>query len=170
MRVRPILVPLALLHGCADPGPPTDTAPGAATVVRVVDGDTLVVDIGGHDETVRLVGIDTPETHRPNTPVECFGPEAAAHLAELLPDGTAVRLERDVEPRDQYGRLLAYVYRRSDGVLVNEAMARDGYAAALTIPPNVAREAVIAAAVVEARNGDRGLWAACGGPHEEIRG
>ena len=90
-----------------------DGPPGAATVVRAVDGDTLVVTLAtGGTETVRLIGVDTPETVAPRRPVECFGPEAAAALAALVPPGTEVRLSRDVEPRDRYDRLLAYVHRR----------------------------------------------------------
>lgn len=134
-----------------------------ATVVRVVDGDTIVVDIDGHDEHVRLIGIDTPETVKPNTPVECFGPEASAHTKELLPPGTAVRLERDVEARDDYDRLLAYVYRAEDGLFVNLAIVSDGYAALLTFPPNVAHVDEFVAAARDAEAHDLGLWAACRG-------
>ena len=110
---------------------------------------------------MRLIGIDTPESVDPRTPVECFGKEAAAHLAELIPVGTDVRLVRDVEARDRYGRLLAYVYRASDDLFVNLAMARDGYAAQATFPPNVAHVEDITRAVAEARDAGRGLWSAC---------
>ena len=93
------------------PPAPTARRPGqSARGHRVVDGDTIDVELGGHAERVRLLGIDTPETDEPGKPVQCYGKEAsAAHQAELLPAGTAVRLERDVEARDRYGRLLAYV-------------------------------------------------------------
>ena len=137
-----------------------------ARVVRVVDGDTLVVHIGGDDERVRLIGIDTPESVKPETPVECWGKEASATTAELLPKGTAVRLERDAEARDAYDRLLAYVRRATDGLLVNVELARRGAADALTIEPNTAYRSEIAAAVADARAAGRGLWAVCGGPHE----
>ena len=73
----------------------------------------------GRDERVRLIGIDTPETVDPRKPVQCFGKEASDHTKALLPAGTAVRLERDAEARDRYDRLLAYVYRASDGLFVN---------------------------------------------------
>ncbi len=146
----------------ADSGP---TGPGSveanATVERVVDGDTLVVDIDGSRERVRLIGIDTPESVKPNSPVECFGKEASAHAAELLPDGTPVRLVLDVEERDRYDRVLAYVYRADDGLFVNLAMATDGYAGVLTYPPNVAHTDQFRAAVADARSAGRGLWAAC---------
>ena len=138
--------------------------PGAATVVRVVDGDTLVARLGGRNENVRLVGVDTPETKDPRKPVQCFGEEAAQHLGALLPKGEAIRLERDVEPRDHFGRLLAYVYRRRDGLFVNLDLAAGGYASALTIPPNTAHTGEFVAAVRSARSAGEGLWGACGGP------
>ena len=131
------------------------------TVERVVDGDTVVVHLGGRDEHVRLIGIDTPETVDPRRPVQCFGKEASNRTKALLPKGTAVRLERDVEARDRYGRLLAYVYRVEDGTFVNLALAEEGYAQSLTIPPNVAYADRFAAAVADARRAGRGLWGAC---------
>jgi micrococcal nuclease len=155
-------------RGSGTAGRTTDPAAGEATVQRVVDGDTLVVRLGPEDETVRLIGIDTPETHKPNTPVECFGPEAAARLAELLPDGAVVRLERDVEERDRYGRLLAYVHRVPDGVFVNHELVAGGFAAPLRIAPNVARTDELAEAAGTARREARGLWARCGGGHEPL--
>lgn len=134
-------------------------------VVRVVDGDTLVVAVPGTgDEKVRLIGIDTPESVDPRRPVECFGKEASSRLAELLPEGTEVRLERDVEGRDRYGRLLAYVYRAGDGTFVNLAMAEEGFAQPLSIPPNVAYAARFTAAAAAARDAGRGLWSACPDP------
>jgi micrococcal nuclease len=145
-----------------------DAAPveaGEATVTRVVDGDTIVARLGDEDETIRLIGIDTPETKRPGTPVECFGPEASARMAELLPEGTVVRLERDVEERDRYGRLLAYVHRRTDDLFVNRAMAAEGFAGPSRVPPNVTRTDELAEAVADARAAGRGLWARCGGGH-----
>jgi micrococcal nuclease len=132
-------------------------------VVEVVDGDTIDVEVAGRTEHVRLIGIDTPETKDPRTPVECFGAEASARTAELLPPGTEVRLVSDVEERDRYDRLLAYVYRVDDGLFVNLALAREGYADQLTIAPNVAHTAELRAAISEARREQRGLWPACGG-------
>ena len=135
--------------------------PAAITVVRVVDGDTLVAHLPGGDETVRLIGIDTPETVDPRKPVQCFGKEASHRTADLLPRGTAIRLERDVEGRDRYGRLLAYVYRVADGAFVNLTLAEEGYAQPLTIPPNVAYADRFAASAAETRAAGRGLWGAC---------
>lgn len=134
---------------------------GQAQVVRVVDGDTIVVRLGGTEEKVRLLGIDTPESVDPRSPVQCFGKEASAHTAALLPPGTKVRLVRDVEARDRYSRLLAYVYRDDDGAFVNLQLAQEGYAAVLTYPPNVAHAAEITAAAAAARDAGRGLWSAC---------
>ena len=135
--------------------------PGATTVVRVVDGDTIVARLPSGEERVRLIGIDTPESVDPRAPVECFGKEASARTAALLPEGTEIRLERDVEGRDRYGRLLAYVYRAGDGTFVNLALAEEGYAQPLSIPPNVAYASRFSAAAAAAREAGRGLWSAC---------
>jgi micrococcal nuclease len=143
----------------------TAAAPGQADVVRVVDGDTIVVRIAGQaaDERVRLIGIDTPEAVDPRTPVMCFGAEASARARELVPEGTRVQLVRDVEPRDRYNRLLAYVYRADDGLFVNLVMVEEGFAAVSTYPPNVAHTEAFTAAAAAARAEGRGLWGACGG-------
>ncbi len=154
---------MALACAACGGGSPGDPAPGAgqAVVKRVVDGDTIVVHVGGRDERVRLIGIDTPETVDPRKPVQCFGKEASDHTKALLPAGTVVRLERDAEARDRYDRLLAYVYRESDGLFVNLELARDGYAQLLTIPPNVTYVDELRAAVADARHEGRGLWSSC---------
>ena len=145
----------------APPGGPTAAAVETNAVIdHVVDGDTVDVRIDGRTERVRLIGINTPETKDPRRPVECYGPEASALTSLLLPAGTGVRLERDVEARDDYGRLLAYV-RRSDGLFVNLELARQGAAVVLSIRPNTAFAAVIAVAADEARRARRGLWGAC---------
>jgi micrococcal nuclease len=128
------------------------------TVTRVTDGDTIVV---GGSIRVRLIGMDTPETHDPRTSVQCFGPEASRRTSELLPAGTPVRLVYDVDRTDRYGRTLAYVYRLSDGVFVNIALVRDGFAQVATYPPNVAHVDEIRAAEAEAREAGRGLWGDC---------
>ena len=122
-------------------------------VERVVDGDTFVL-IGG--ERVRLIGIDTPESVHPEKPVEPFGREASAYLKKLV-EGKGVRLEFDVQDRDRYGRLLAYVYL-GDGTFVNAEIVRNGYAAVLTVPPNVTHAEEFLALQREAREGRRGLW------------
>ena len=137
---------------------------GAATVIRVVDGDTIRADIGGTEESIRLIGLDTPETHGRGGLRECFGEEASRYVETLIPPGTPIRLARDVEARDRYGRLLAYVYRADDDLFVNLDLAVEGYAAPLTFPPNVAHTDRFVRAAAEARAAGRGLWGACGGP------
>ena len=140
-------------------GEATATLPAGidVPVERVVDGDTLVA----ADERVRLIGVDTPESVDPRRPVQCFGREASAYLSALLPPGTPVRLVGDVEQRDRYDRLLAYVYRVSDGMFVNAEMLRRGYAQVLTVPPNVAHADRFVALASDARRAGRGLWSAC---------
>src|SRR5439155_22738668 len=135
--------------------------PGGATAERLVDGDTIVVHLGGRRERVRLIGIDTPESVKPDTPVQCFALEASGRTKALLPKGTPVRLVRDVEARDRYRRLLAYVYRVRDGLFVNLALVREGYASPYTFPPNVAHTSEFVAAAAEARTVGRGLWSRC---------
>jgi len=167
MRRVPVLlalVLLALVPACSEPSPrSSDKGTGRATVVRPVDGDTLIVDVDGQEERLRLIGIDTPESVAEDRPVECYGPESKDRTADLLPSGTEVRLERDVEARDKYDRLLAYVTRAEDDVLVNLLLVEEGMAEAQSYPPNTARQAQLEAAEQEARAAGRGLWGACGG-------
>ncbi|HVE95114.1 MAG TPA: thermonuclease family protein [Acidimicrobiales bacterium] len=161
---RTIAVVLAFiaLAGCGRTAAAPQMGPGEGVVTKHVDGDTLHVTIANRDETVRFIGIDTPETHGRGGLRECFGKEASARTAKLLPLGTRVRLVRDVEARDRYRRLLAYVYRAADDLFVNLELARQGYAAVLTYPPNVAHTAEFVAAAAEARAQNRGLWQRCG--------
>jgi micrococcal nuclease len=132
----------------------------SARVVRVVDGDTIVVSIDGREDRVRYIGIDTPESVKPGTPVQCYAKRASKENARLVA-GREVRLVADAEARDRYGRRLAYVYRSGDGLLVNLELARAGYARPLTIAPNVAHADEIATAARAARRAGRGLWNAC---------
>ena len=161
-----VVVALLTVASCrsSSSGAAAPTEPGAARVTRVIDGDTIEVKLGGDTERVRLLAIDTPETHHPTKPVQCYGKEASAHTTELLPAGTDVRLERDEEERDDYGRLLAYVYRSSDGLFVNLDLVQQGYASLLTIRPNVAHLRDFTAAESTARSQSLGLWGQCGGP------
>lgn len=129
----------------------------------VVDGDTIDIEIGGREERVRLIGINTPETHVEDGPPDCFGLEATDFTRSLLPLGTEVRLTRDVVGRDDYGRLLAYVYRRTDDLFVNNAIIAAGYARPLTIDPNNAYGPQFVAAATAAEASDLGLWGACAG-------
>jgi micrococcal nuclease len=161
---------VTLASGCARGGSDAVPQPEGATLVanaiveRVVDGDTIRVRLGGHNHTVRLIGVDTPETVDQRRPVQCFGHEASAHTSDLLPPGTPVQLVLDAESRDDYDRLLAYVYRAADGAFVNLDLAAGGFADALSIEPNTTFAVDIAAAVAGARATGRGLWGTCGGP------
>jgi len=129
-----------------------------ALVVDTVDGDTIHVRVDGRIETVRLLGIDTPETHHPTKPVQCFGPEAEAYTRARL-RGREVTLEDDVERTDLYGRRLAYV--SVDGHRFNDELLARGYARLLVIPPNGAHARRMLAQELAARRARRGLWSAC---------
>src|SRR3954464_4114852 len=153
-----VAVAVVLVHGH---GAQPATAFGQAQVVRVVDGDPIRVRLGDRTERVRYIGVDTPESVKPGTPVQCFAKRAAAANAALVA-GRSVRLVGDVEQRDRYGRLLAYVYREPDGAFVNAQLVRDGYARTLTIAPNVAHAHQFAQLAQLARRSGRGLWRACG--------
>lgn len=148
-------------------GSATTVSPGTvepnATVEYVIDGDTIDAMIDGTEERIRLIGIDTPETKRPNTPIECFGPEATAFTEQLLPVGTPIRIERDTVGRDDYGRLLGYVYRSDDGVFVNYEVLRQGYGQPLSIGPNTTFEELFVDAARAAEADNAGIWAACSG-------
>ncbi|NTV29722.1 MAG: thermonuclease [Candidatus Omnitrophica bacterium] len=169
---------LALFARAAEPGA-RSVRPAASQmaqvdsvrVERVVDGDTLKL-VGG--ERVRLIGIDTPELHESAKlyrdaertgqdikTIQRMGGEAASFTRELV-DGKNVRLEYDVQPRDRYGRLLAYVYLE-DGTFVNAQIIRRGYAYPLTVPPNTRHAAEFRRLFEEARRSRAGLWAS--GPY-----
>ena len=141
-------------------GPPVQSAGRSvrAQVSRVIDGDTVEVRIAGREDEVRYIGIDTPETVKPGTPVQCFGPQASAFNHRLVA-GRSVRLVFDRERRDVYGRLLAYVYagRR----FVNAVLVRRGFARTLTIPPNVTHAGLFHLLARAAGATGRGLWGAC---------
>jgi micrococcal nuclease len=134
--------------------------PRSVRVVRVVDGDTIAVEAAGRRDVVRYIGIDTPESVKPQAPVECFGKAAGEANARLV-DGRSVRLVLDAEPRDRYGRLLAYVYRAQDGLFVNEQLLRGGFARTLRIRPNVHFANRFSVLQNVAKSAGRGLWGAC---------
>lgn len=129
-----------------------------ARVVRVVDGDTIVASVDGSDEYVRYIGVDTPETVKPDTPVQCYGPRASDENHRLV-EGRTVRLTFDREVRDDYGRLLAYVHAGER--FVNADLVRDGLARTLAIEPNTAHAAEFQRLAVKAAKAGRGLWRAC---------
>jgi micrococcal nuclease len=139
------------------------TAAGAkraeAEVLRIVDGDTIEVLLDGEEEDVRYIGVDTPESVAPGQPVECYG-EAASDFNAGLVEGEDVALRFDAELRDQYGRLLAYVY--IGDVLVNAELVARGYARTLEIEPNTSKAPRFERLERRAGAAGRGLWGACG--------
>jgi micrococcal nuclease len=157
-----LLALAASLSACGSDGDSGDAAdlPNQIRVhvIRAVDGDTALVRLDGNPEYVRYIGVDTPETVKPGTPVQCFGPQASAYDHRLV-DGRAVRLVFDRERRDAYERLLAYVYRGRR--LVNAELVRGGYARTLSIPPNTAHAGLFARLAERAARRGRGLWGRC---------
>ena len=168
-----VVLVVVLVSGTGDDEPSGDRGAGAAgggdpgatknervtaRVTRVVDGDTIEVRLGGETEDVRYIGVDTPESVKPDTPVECYALRAS-HYNEALVEHETVRLVFDAERRDVYGRLLAYVYLGDR--FVNAELVRRGYATTLTIPPNDRFAALFDRLQDEAADAGRGLWDAC---------
>ena len=129
-----------------------------AQVLQVIDGDTIKVRISGMEETVRYIGIDTPEPYRDGEPA-CYSKEASDRNSDMVA-GREVRLVPDEENRDRFGRLLRYVY--VDDVFVNQQLLREGYATTLTISPNTQFESQFRNAESSARSVGEGLWSVCG--------
>jgi micrococcal nuclease len=134
--------------------------PGLYTINHFVDGDTIAVNMNGLKETVRFIGVDTPETHKPNTPVQCYGPAAAAFTKNTIGTGS-VRLEADPlnTDRDRYGRLLRYVYLQ-EGRLLNELLIQKGYGFYYPYFP-FSKKNQFAADGKAAMAAKVGLWANC---------
>lgn len=175
-QILAVLLTLGLVHGafagpqahCANPPKPSNVFWG--TVTRVVDGDTIQVRLrNGPSQRVRLIGIDTPEVHeseklerdarqtgRPKAEIQVLGRLASEFTKRHL-DRKEVELEPDVQTRDRYGRLLAYVWLQ-DKTLFNMLIVREGYAQVLTIPPSVRYADMFLACQREARAAKRGLW------------
>lgn len=137
------------------------TTDGWHQVVRDIDGDTIVVAINGKDTTIRLIGVDTPETVDPRVPVECFGPEASAEAKKIL-DGAVVRLQTDPSQSklDKYSRTLAYVFEL-DGTDFDEFMIAQGFGREYTYDKPYEYQAEFKAAQAMAQANNLGLWAAC---------
>ncbi len=153
-RLPGIPLPEALRPRSSAPEPtPAVPAGELRPVVRVVDGDTVVLD---GNEKIRLIGINTPESVDPRKSVQWFGKEAAARTRALL-EGRKVRVEFDVERKDRYGRTLGYLHR-DDGLFVNLALVEEGYAFAYRYPPNVRYAERFRDAERGAREEARGLW------------
>jgi micrococcal nuclease len=131
-----------------------------ATIVSVIDGDTIVLEVQNQTEIVRLLGVDTPETVHPSKPIECFGPEASAFTKATLTKGSTVKLLRDVEPRDRFQRLLVYLFL-ADGTLFNQLLIDRGFARTLSIEPNTAFTLQFATHESNAKYRRVGLWQYC---------
>ncbi|MBI1863287.1 thermonuclease family protein [Candidatus Microgenomates bacterium] len=165
----PVTIPLPSVHLLISPFPtPPLASPSAqvkgessqtALVTKVIDGDTIEIENG---ERIRYIGIDTPETHHPTKPVQCYGQIAADKNKELV-EGKQVRLEKDVSERDRYGRLLRFVYVQTPQgeLFVNDYLVREGYAHATTFPPDVRLSEEFKDAETQARTANKGLWKDC---------
>ena len=167
---RSLLLLALLAGGCAVPpaspaerGLAVPVGAQEATVVRVVDGDTLVLrgrgvgPLPAEPTRVRVLLVDTPEVH---TRHECFGDEAFDRAEDLVPDGSQVRVLADRDPDDRFGRALLHVWN-ADGVNLGEALVREGFAEVLQLDPNELYLDAFEAAEDQARSAGRGLWAAC---------
>ncbi len=134
--------------------------PGTYTINHFVDGDTIAINMNGNVENVRFIGIDTPETHKPNTPVQCYGPAAAAYTKAMI-GSQKVRLEADSlsTNRDRYNRLLRYIYL-PDGTLLNEKLVQTGHAFYYPYFP-FTKSIAFEADQTAAKSQNLGLWGNC---------
>lgn len=141
-------------------GPAQISQPGYYSIAHFTDGDTIAVDMNGKVEDIRMIGVDTPETHRPNSPVECYGQEAANYTQKLI-GKSKVRLQADPldTNRDRYGRLLRYVYL-PDGTLIEDKLISEGYGFAYVLFP-FSKTDDFKAKEQSAKTKGLGLWAAC---------
>ncbi|MFN2132164.1 MAG: thermonuclease family protein, partial [Anaerolineae bacterium] len=152
-------VPTPTLAPTATPLPTETPIPGEvqeALVLRVIDGDTIVVEMDGVQYRVRYIGIDTPETHHPTDGADNYGFEATEANRSFVPEGSEVVLQRDISETDMYGRLLRYVF--VDNVLVNAELVRMGLARVLFYEPDVRYEGEIKRAKAEAVAARRGIY------------
>jgi micrococcal nuclease len=154
LRLASRLAPLLILLAMAAPAAAQSALDGIVT--RIVDGDTIHVDLGGRVEKVRYIGVDTPELHHPARGEEPGG-RAAADVNRQLVSERRVRLELDVQARDRHGRLLAYVWVAD--TMINAELVRRGFAQVMTVPPNVRHQSLLLRLQREAREAGRGLWA-----------
>ncbi|MGD9571997.1 MAG: thermonuclease family protein [Thermoleophilia bacterium] len=162
-----LVLTAAAATGCAGGGasdePPATGDGEAGRVVRVVDGDTVIVALGAADERVRLLGVDAPESATPDRPVECYGPQSAAEAARLMPDGARVTLRFDPTQgrRDRFDRLLAEVTTATGTSTVNEQLVAGGFAEVFRGDGRGRLQPALRAAEREARDAVLGLWGAC---------
>lgn len=138
----------------------TSNQPGMYSINHFIDGDTISVNMNGQAESVRFIGVDTPETHKPNTPVECYGPDAAAFTQKTI-GSQRVRLVSDSlsTNRDRYNRLLRYIYL-PDGTDLDELLIQQGYGFYYPYFP-FTKSAKFAADEKQAQADKKGLWSAC---------
>jgi micrococcal nuclease len=162
-KLAALILTLAALSAPACRGEPESDSAGVAPdtlvpVTAIADGDTIHVLIGGRRERLRLIGLDAPETAHPDIAAECYG-KASARFTQRSLERRSVRLEFDVERRDRFGRLLAYVFHR--GELFNATLVAEGFAIERPYPPNLAHKEELQSAETDARRHRRGLWGAC---------
>jgi micrococcal nuclease len=150
-----VLLTIVWLAGCQQTSPTPTSGRDLVKVERVVDGDTLEITLNGKREKLRLIGVDTPETKKPNTPIMFYGEEAAQYTKKRL-DKKTIELEWDVDRLDPYNRFLAYVW--IDGELFNRTLVSEGYARIATFPPNVKYVDKFKKDQEEARRNQKGLW------------
>lgn len=137
----------------------------SATVVRVVDGDTVELSNFCNNK-IRLLYVDTPETVKPNTPVQCYGKEASDHTKKALKEGEKITVEFDKEVTDRYGRALGIVYKEGSDInnfleSYNYSLVKEGYAKAKFYSPNIAYKKDLIAIETIAKDANRGLWKEC---------
>jgi micrococcal nuclease len=167
------LAAVAVVSSCSDRRHrPATTTAGVkhGTIVRVVDGDTVRVRVDGQERSVRLIGIDTPETHKPGVRVECGGREASANAERLAPVGAQATLTPDPsqDSVDRYGRLLAYVYVNHRSLQLEQVYA--GWAEVYVYRGHpFARTTAYERAQAVARRQHRGVWGACGGDFHSLQ-
>jgi len=161
MKIITCIFVSCIFVSCANTQKDSNTANfDAAEIIKVIDGDTISVKLQNKIETLRLIGVDTPETVHPTKPVECFGLEASEFSKTMLKPRTTVKLVRDVEARDRYQRLLVYLFL-ADGKLFNQLLLEQGFARVLDIAPNSAYAMRFASSEASARDRRVGLWQAC---------
>lgn len=170
MRLRRYVIPAALFGALVVgfgwlPEPGSQRDPVVVSVTRVVDGDTFkVTGYGAKLETVRLIGVDTPETVKPGTPKQCYGQQASDYTKHELPRGAAVQLrfDKDAPERDHFGRVLAYAWLSAgNGPMLNLELVRKGYARAAYYKPHDDYKTLFKQAQTKAQADHRGRWGAC---------
>ena len=161
MHIRPLLLLMSIVAvacGTSTPGAAQSSSGATVHVLKVTDGDTIHVRYQGRDERVRLIGVNTPEVDWYGGEAQCFGDEAGRYAQGRL-TGATVQLAFDIDLRDRYGRLLAYVYLGSE--LFNLTLVQQGYARADPVPPDTKMASLFAGAEAQARQAGRGVWSAC---------